>query len=281
MYGHFSAYSFVDRITALQPGKHAKGEFLVPAYVTRFPGTLVAEAAGQLAAWNAMACLEYKVRPVAGLAAEIRFGPDVRPGQRLDIEVSIDNCELDAVSYSARVDADGVRILELDHSVGPMLPMEEFDSPDAVRERFELLCGPGVPSGRYKGVPEPDVEIVERVPEQRVVAMLRVPKEAAFFADHFPRRPVYPGTLLLDAHIGVSLKFAAESKRWPPGTRFAASRIFGMKMRSFTSPGEVLELWVEVDPPADPTKSTAKTGVRKNGKTIATGGVEVTARSSD
>ena len=281
MSGHFSAYSFVDRITALQPGKHAKAEFLVPAHITRFPGTLVAEAAGQLAAWNAMACLDYKVRPVAGLAAEIRFGPDVRPGQRLDIEVSIDTCELDAVSYSARVDADGVCVLELDHSVGPMLPMEEFDSPDAVRERFELLCGPGAPSGRYKGVPEPDVEIVARVPEQRVVAMLRVPKEAAFFADHFPRRPVYPGTLLLDAHIGVSLKFAAESKRWPPGTRFAASRILGMKMRSFTSPGEVLELWVEVDPPSDPTRSTAKTGVRKNGKTIATGGIEVTARSSD
>jgi len=280
MSGHFSAYSFVDRITELQPGRHAKGEFLVPARIARFPSTLLAEAAGQLAAWNAMACLEYKVRPVAGLAAEIRFGPDVQPGQRLDIEVSIESCELDAVSYSASVDADGVRVLELEHSVGPMLPMEEFDSPDAVRERFELLCGAGAPSGRFEGVPEPDVEIVERVPEQRVVAMLRVPKEAPFFADHFPRRPVYPGTLLLDAHIGLALKFAAESKRWPPGTRFAATRVPGMKMRSFTLPGEVLELRVDVDPPADPTKSTAKTGVRKNGKPIATGGIEITARSS-
>jgi len=281
MSGHFSAYSFVDRITELQPGKHAKGHFLVPLQISRFPSTLLAEAAGQLAAWNAMACLEYKVRPVAGIAAEIRFGPEVRPGQRLDIEVSLDSCELDAVSYSAWVDADGVRVLELDHSVGPMLPMEQFDSPEAVRERFELLCGPGAPAGRFQGVPEPDVEIVERVPEQRVVATLRVPKEAGFFEDHFPRRPVYPGTLLLDAHIGLSLKFAAESKRWPPGTRFAATRVPDMKMRSFTLPGDILELWVDVDPPADPTKSTSRTGVRKNGKSIATGGIEITARSAN
>jgi len=281
MSGHFSAYSFVDRITELQPGKYAKGEFQVPVRVARFPSTLVAEAAGQLAAWNAMAFLEYKVRPVAGLASEIRFGPEVRPGQRLDIAVSIDTCELDAVSYSASVDAEGVRVLELDNSVGPMLPMEEFDSPSAVRERFELLCGPGAPSGRFQGVPQPDVEVVERVPEQRVVAMLRVPKEAAFFDDHFPRRPVYPGTLLLDAHIGLSLQFAGESKRWPMGTRFAATRVLGMKMRSFTAPGEILELWVDVDPPSDPTKSKCKTGVRRNGKTVATGGIEITARSSN
>ena len=278
MSGHFSAYSFVDRITELQPGKHAKGEFLVPASIARFPSMLLAEAAGQLAAWNAMASLDYKVRPVAGLAAEIRFFSDVRPGQRLDIEVSIESCELDAVSYSAWVDADGVRVLELDHSVGPMLPMEAFDSPDAVRERFELLCGPGAPSGRFEGVPEPDMEIVERVPEQRAVAMLRVPKEAPFFSDHFPRRPVYPGTLLLDAHISVSLQFAAESTRWPPGTRLAATRIPGMKMRSFTLPGEVLELVVNLDPPADPGKATAKTTVRKNGRPIASGGIEMIAK---
>jgi 3-hydroxymyristoyl/3-hydroxydecanoyl-(acyl carrier protein) dehydratase len=281
MSGHFSAYSFVDRITELEPGKRAKGEFLVPAHIDRFPSTLLAEAAGQLAAWNAMACLEYKVRPVAGLAAEIRFGPDVRPGQRLDIEVSIETCELDAVSYSAWVDADGVRVLELDHSVGPMLPMGLFDSPEAVRERFELLCGPGAPSGRFEGVPEPDMEIVERVPEQRAVATLRVPKEAAFFSDHFPRRAVYPGTLLLDAHISLSLKFAAESKRWPPGTRLAATKVPGMKMRSFTLPGEVLELVTNLDPPGDPTKATAKTSVRKNGKPIASGGIEMIARSGN
>jgi 3-hydroxymyristoyl/3-hydroxydecanoyl-(acyl carrier protein) dehydratase len=280
MFGHFSAYSFVDRITELEGGERAKGFFLVPSHLSRFPLTLTAEAVGQLAAWNAMAHLDYKVRPVAGLAAELRFGPEVRPGQRLDLEVVIESCEPDAVSYSGWADADGVRVMELDHSVGPMLPMEEFDAPEAVRSRFQLLCGPGASGGKFPGVPEHDIEMVERVPEQRVRAILRVPKEALFFSDHFPRRKVFPGTLLLDAQIGLALKFAADWQRWAPGAQLAVTRVPDMKMRSFISPGEVLELRIDFAPPSEPDKATATTGVRMNGKTIASGKLEITARSS-
>ena len=87
MSGHFSAFSFVDRITDAGGRQAGEGPLPGPAHIARFPSTLAAEAAGQLAAWNAMACLEFRVRPVAGLADEIRFGPEVRPGQTLDLEV--------------------------------------------------------------------------------------------------------------------------------------------------------------------------------------------------
>ncbi|HTS54159.1 MAG TPA: hypothetical protein VMH26_12865 [Burkholderiales bacterium] len=281
MSGHFRAYSFVDKITQLKPGERAKGVFQVPAHVASFPLTLAAEAAGQLAAWNAMACLDYKVRPVAGLAAEVRFGPEVRPGQRLDLEVVIESCEPDAVSYSAWADADGVRVIELDHSVGPMLPMEQFDSPQEVRERFELLCGPGAPPGRFAGVPEHDIEIIERVSEQRVRAILRVPKQAAFFSDHFARRPVFPGTRLLDAQLGLALHFTGGWQRRPSDARLAVTRLYDTKMRSFISPGEVLELSIDFAPPSEPGKAFATTAVRMNGKPIASGKLEMTAvRSS-
>lgn len=280
MSGHFSAFSFVDRITELEAGKRAKGFFLVPTHLSRFPLALTVEAVGQLAAWNAMAHLDYKVRPVAGLVAELRFGAEVRPGQRLDLEVVIETCGPDAVSYSGWASVDGVRVVELDHSVGPMLPMEQFDAPDAVRGRFQLLCGAGAPSGRFGGVPEPDVEIVEEVPEQRVRAILRVPKQAEFFSDHFPRRPVFPGTLLLDAQSRLALKFAAGSKRWGPGVQLAATRVPDAKMRSFIAPGDVLELGVDLEPQSEATKMMARTGVRMNGKSIASGKLEITARSS-
>ena len=280
MSGHFSAFSFVDRITELEGGKRVKGFYLVPSHLSRFPCPLSAEAVGQLAAWNAMAHLGFRVRPVAGLAAEVRFGPKVRPGQRLDLEVAIESCEPDAVSYSGWADADGVRVVELDHSVGPMLPMEQFDSPEAVRERFELLCGAGAPSGRFAGVPEHDIEIVAQVPEERVRAILRVPKQAEFFSDHFARRPVFPGTLLLDAQIGLALEFAAGWRRWPSGAALAVTRVPDMKMRSFISPGEVMELRIDFAPPGEPDKATATTGVRVNGRAIASGKLEIAARSS-
>ncbi len=279
MTGHFGAFSLVDRITALEPGKHARGCFAIPGHIARFPASLAAEAAGQLAAWNAMAFLDFKVRPVAGLAAEIRFGPEVRPGQTLDLEIDIDTCDPDAVSYSGWADADGVRVMELDHSVGPMLPMEQFDAPEAVRTHFDLLCGSGAASGRFDGVPEPDLEIVEQAAGEWLQAILRVPQQAAYFDDHFPRRPVFPATLLLDAQINVTLQLAASAKHWPAGVRLAASRVPGMKMRSFIHPGQSVELRVEAVPPIDENMVTATSTARVNGKVVSSGRLEVVARS--
>ncbi len=279
MSGHFSAFSLVDRITDLQPGRRAKGRFQVPAKIFRFPSTLAAEAIGQLAAWNAIAHLGFRVRPVAGLAAEVRFGPQVQPGQSLDLETVIESCEMDAVSYSGWAEVDGVRVVELDHSVGPMLPLEDFDSPQAMRERFELLCGAGAPSGRFAGVPEPEMEIVEQVHEQSVRAKLHVPKQAEFFSDHFPRRPVFPGTLLLDAQLELALRFAAGWRRWPPGEKLAATRVPDMKMRAFIPPGEILELRVDFAGSDEPNKARATTGVRMNGKAVASGKLEIAVRS--
>jgi 3-hydroxymyristoyl/3-hydroxydecanoyl-(acyl carrier protein) dehydratase len=279
MSGHFSAFSLVDRITDLESGKRAKGRFQVPSNISRFPSTLAAEAVGQLTAWNAMAHLGFRVRPVAGLAAEVRFGPQVQPGQSLDLETVIESCEMDAVSYSGWAEVDGVRVMELDHSVGPMLPLEDFDSPQAMRERFELLCGPGAPNGRFPGVPEPDIEIVEQVPEERVRATLLVPKEAEFFSDHFPRKPVFPGTLLLDAQLCLALGFAAGWRRWPPGAKLAATRVPNTKMRSFIAPGEMLELRIDFAAPDEADKAKATTAVRMNGKIVASGKLEIAVRS--
>ena len=77
---HFAAYSFVDRITAFVPAKHARGTFAVPRTVPDFSSCLVAEAVGQLAAWVSMAHIDFRGRPVAALATETRFHRDAAPG---------------------------------------------------------------------------------------------------------------------------------------------------------------------------------------------------------
>ena len=48
---HFRAYTFVDRLTTVQPGVSARGTYAVPAALNEFSSSLVAEATGQLAAW--------------------------------------------------------------------------------------------------------------------------------------------------------------------------------------------------------------------------------------
>jgi len=277
MQGHFGPFSFVDRITQLEAGKRAAGCFAVPAKLSRFSSCLALEAAGQLAAWLAIADLDFRLRPVAGVAMDLRFGAQVHPGQTLDLAIDIDRCDQDAVRYSACAYAEGVKVIDLEHSLGPMLPMEEFDAPDAMRERFELLCGGGAPVGRFDGVPEHDIEILEDVRGKSVRAMLRVPEEAAFFSDHFPRRPVFPGTMLLDAHIQVSLAAAGRSGHWSPAMRIAVASVPSMKLRAFITPGDMVELLAELSPPDGGNVMMVKTGARVNGKQVAMGQLEITA----
>jgi 3-hydroxymyristoyl/3-hydroxydecanoyl-(acyl carrier protein) dehydratase len=143
---HFGAFSFVDRITQFAPGKGAHGLYHVPAAVRAFPACLVAEAVGQLAAWVSMEHIGYRGRPVAALAGETLFLDSVAPGDLIQLVVEIDHVDDDAVSYRGFADVNGKRVIELNDCLGPMLPAADFDDPEALRERFTLLCGEGARS---------------------------------------------------------------------------------------------------------------------------------------
>jgi len=248
--------------------------------VTRFSSCLGIESAGQLAAWVTMAALDFRLRPVAGVAADVRFGVPVRPGQTLDLRAEIHNYDEEAVDFSAWAHADGELVVEIGHSVGPMLRSDEFDSIEATRGRFELVCAAGAPGGQFRGVPEHDLRITELIPGERVRALLQVPPDAEFFSDHFPRRPVFPGTMLLDAQIQMSLQAAAGAPHWPAGTHLAAERVPEMKLRTFIAPGELIELRADLSPPDSEGIMSVKTSVHSGGKRIALGALEIGARSS-
>ena len=274
MADRYSAFSFVDRITSLEPGRRARGVFQVPASLPEFPSSLVAEAIGQLAAWVSMDHLDYRVRPVAGIAAEARFLREVAPGSRLELEVEIDSCSDSDVAYGGCAQVDGEPVVELFHCLGPMLPMEEFDSPDDVRERFGLLCGAGAPEGRFGGVPEFTLEPLERVAGEKLQVKLQIPDSAPFFSDHFPRRPVFPATLLLNTQIGAALELALESGQWPEHTPPSIRRVRDVKMRSFMAPGQELEIRVALGAPEQGIASARMTTFM-DGKRVAHARAEI------
>lgn len=277
MSGRFSAFSFVDRITDVVPGVRVRGTFHIPARVPEFPAALVAEAVGQLAAWASMAHLGFRRRPVAGLARETRFLRAVRPGDSLDLEADLESCTDDDVAYAGRAGVGGKSVVVLEECLGPMLPAEDFDAPDALRRDYEVLCGAGAPSDRFAGLPEFDMKSTESAPGERAKATLRVPRSAAFFEDHFPRRPVFPATLLLDSQIRLAMGLAREALSPPEGTELAVSRLLDVKIRAFISPGQVLEIGVEtVQTEGD--VHTARLSARANGKAVATARVEIVAR---
>ena len=246
MTDHFAAFSFVDRITEVEPGRRARGTFAVPGNLARFPACLVAEAVGQLAAWIAMAQIDFRGRPVAALATETVFHDDARPGSRLDLSVEIESCDDEAVAYGGAALADGANAIELRHCLGPMLPVQDFDAPEAMRERFRLLCTTGAPAGRFRGVVLPELIGLEGSAGKSARALLKVPSAAPFFADHFPRRPVFPATLLLDGQIRLAIDLARAAIAPAMAAELVPQRMSNVKMRSFIAPGQDVVLGAEI-----------------------------------
>jgi 3-hydroxymyristoyl/3-hydroxydecanoyl-(acyl carrier protein) dehydratase len=239
MPAHFAAFTFVDRITSFEPGAAARGVFHIPADVTHFPSSLLAEATGQLAAWSAMARLDFQVRPVAGVAHETVYFGVPRAGDTVETEVRIDSCDGEAVSYQGIARIGGSTVLELHDCVGPMLPVGDFDDPEAMRRFLEVLLGAGAPADRFRGVPMLPMAPLAGEPGRIARARLDVPVEAPFFADHFPRRPVLPGTLLMDCMTRLAAGVVAEAF---PGRASLLRKVSDVKLRTFTPPGATLEL---------------------------------------
>jgi 3-hydroxymyristoyl/3-hydroxydecanoyl-(acyl carrier protein) dehydratase len=126
--------------------------------------------------------------------------------------------------------------------------MEDFDDPKVVRERFDLLCGTGAPPQDFAGnvAPSPLFVIFDHDPGKRLCAEMQVPRSAPFFADHFPRKPVLPATLLLDAQAQLAVRLAAEALHPDMGRLLRPTRVSNMKMRSFVHPGQALEIGAEI-----------------------------------
>jgi len=260
--GRFAAFSFVDAICALVAGERVRGRYAVPAAIENFPQSLAAEAVGQLAAWAAMAQFDFRLRPVAGLAQELEFHRRCVPGQALELEVELESCTEEAISYSGTARSGGDTVLELKHSVGPMLPMADFDDAAAVAADFALLTGAGRPPGACAGVEAALGELLRCEPEHSLDARLVVPEGAAFFADHFPRRPVFPATLLMHAltHWAVELDGGADV------SRLAAVR--NVKMRSWILPGQQVDLRIE-RVGGDEATTTLKLAARVGERSVA------------
>ena len=241
MDAHFRAFSFVDRITSVQDGKRIRGRYAIPAELHDFPLALVGEAVGQLAAWAAMAAVDFGQRPLAGLAGSIELLREPRVGQVLQLAADLESVDAESVGYSGTAYVDGAVILCLKDCVGPMMPLTDFDDPQKLRSRFEKLCRAGADPGSFPSLPRLTFERTGGDAGRSVSASFQVPSAAPLFADHFPRRPVFPGSLLMHVNLQLGAVLASEIPppargRWVPGT------IQDMKLRSFMLPGTPLQL---------------------------------------
>ena len=269
-------FSLVDRISSIQPGARVHGHFSIPSSVPEFSPSLVVEAVGQLAAWSAMARLDFQKRPVAGIAGSVELLDRVDPGEQIELFADVESVDAEAVSYCGEATCKGKTLVRLKNCVGPMIGVEEFDDPRSLRERFGSLCSNGGASNGFQGVPCVAPQNLQGTAGQSIAGQIQVPASAAFFADHFPRRPVFPGTLLMHANLQLVWEFVkqlpapAQNARWEPRT------VRDVKLRTFIPPGEVLHSEAKLmDGSAENPVISLQT---RNGKrTIGTARVELSS----
>lgn len=244
MSDHFRAFSFVDRILTDEVGQKIRGSYLIPAGIDEFPLSLVAEAIGQCAAMSSMKAVDFQFRPVAGIAGAVDFCGGVRPGDTLELEATLVKADEEAVGYDGFAMVNGEVVVRLHDCLGPMVPMADFDDPAAVSARYDRLSGEGAEAGIFPGVPAFTFEPGELVAGESATGAFAIPEAAPFFGDHFPRNPVFPGTLLMNLNLGFVQSLA---DTLPGDGSWIATGMTSVKLRAFMPPGERLDLSAEVE----------------------------------
>lgn len=251
-------FHFVDQILELDPGRHALGVKHVTSGDTFLRATaagesallsgIIGEALGQLGAWSVMVANDFTVRPVAGVVGEIAITGEAAVGDTILLDTTIDSLTEDAVVYHAVASVDGETVLRLENALGPLLPIEEFNDPDELRERFARIHRPGAPDeapdpGAETAVPF-DVsfdEILSFDACKEATAVRALSGREEFLADHFQRKPVLPLSLLVESLLQLGQKLLEEG-----GSRYVPVAARKIKMNRFVEPGDSLVAKVRV-----------------------------------
>lgn len=245
------SFLFVDRILTLEPGKETTGfkkvtlkdKYLTPnanGKLALFP-CVIGEALGQLCSWNVLKTCDFNFRPVGGVIQEIEMFADAYVGDMIFLESHIEKLDNEMVSFSGQASVDGKILLTVKNSLAPLLPLQEFNSLQQVKKDFNTLSQSdstnnslndevGIHDEIYKVGYD---AILSAQPNQEIVAKKNISSTAPYFLTHFPNKPVFPLSLLMEYNIQLAHSLI---------TNFAG-RVLALrkvKIGNFIFPGDTL-----------------------------------------
>ncbi|HVN29950.1 MAG TPA: hypothetical protein VMT64_15745 [Candidatus Binataceae bacterium] len=262
-------FLFVESIGEFESGSRARGQVRIPAEA-KFPPCIIAEAIGQLAGWIAMEHSQFKLRPVAGLVGECVISGSPEAGAVVELAVEMETCDDDAVAYSGSACIDGQPVVTLERCGAPMLALADFDDPDAMITRFALLRS-GTAPVEFAATLHEAVDLQNIACNGGAGCSIITPADASFYADHFPRKPVFPATLLLDAEIRLAV-LALKNRHGGRMPKVDGIRITDVKLRTFIGPGTAVTL--RADPgDSDPSSESFALTASVDSRRIASAGL--------
>jgi 3-hydroxymyristoyl/3-hydroxydecanoyl-(acyl carrier protein) dehydratase len=141
---------------------------------------------------------------------------------------------------------------------------------------FKLTIGSGV-NPRIQAL---QLLILDGSPGEGLRATLQIPASAPSFADHFPWRPVFPGSLLLEAQLRLAAQLVRRGLPQAPGLPLVPSHVSDVKLRAFLPPGQAVEIEAKMHSGAGSRGGAVAVAARANGKQVASARVALSPRDS-
>jgi 3-hydroxymyristoyl/3-hydroxydecanoyl-(acyl carrier protein) dehydratase len=217
--------------------------------------SIIGETLGQLGAWCAMHTYNFTLRPVAGVVSAVHIHGEAKVGDTVLLETTVDALDETALEYHSIASVNGTPIFSIESALGPMLPMEDFIDPLEAKRQFEKIYRPDVYENilnipmtetcllgkNNQEIIKPHVNfdfIIEHIPGERVVAQKSLSLSASYLSDHFPRKPVLPLTILLQAKLQLASAFVIDA--FEDGHEFRPITLRKIKMSGFVQPGDTV-----------------------------------------
>ncbi len=263
-------FLFVDRILSTEANQIVRGIKHVTEddyYLTHdedgqvvFMPSMIGETLGQLAAWQVMRNVDFKLRPVAGVVASATSHLSVPVGSTLQLQSVIESFDESAVQYHSTATVGKDIVFSIEGALGPMLPMSDFIDSDVVRRQykeiepngdiFDQSCQDSLSDSvqtRIKPKASPITFQFDHITafqsQESIQAIKKITRAAPYFDDHFPLKPVLPLTVLLESKINLARTFLAHSQFSKP---YRFKQLRKVKMNAFVRPGEVINTNLKV-----------------------------------
>lgn len=268
-------FFYVDRILDYEQGKFIRGVknvtrnepffYWLPDGRRVLSPTVISEASAQLASWLKMIGADFQKRPVL-LADEMTAYTGVaEPGDQIEMVVEIVDQDEDVIVTKSMASVRGNPIQISTCGRGFLLPMEDFDDPENLRRTFHRLYRPELKNNP----PAFDVNsvrglkaiagastfeslrlvdgIIDHEPGKRVVSFKNCASSESFFRDHFPRKPVVPGVLMVSI-VGETCQYLVKDEIEAPvrGRALVPTWVRNLRFRKFVEPGDQFVVKAEV-----------------------------------
>lgn len=268
-------FLFVDRILELEKGKYATGiknvsfsdEYLVNI-VPNFPSlprSLTVESIAQLISWLVIFSKDFSVKPIAVMTDNIKISGDAIPGDQMFIKVAIKSIHENEALCDGTIEVDGKIITELNHGVCAFIPMKELEDVSVVKDRAFSLAGKRSllefldnseqslkKTEKFNNDNHFKLNLVDKILDIEIGKHIQGVKNLTmtedFIVDHFPKRHVMPGTMIIESLIQLSEKLLIETVKAKTGRniRVLIKESRKIKFRQYVKPGDQMLLDVNL-----------------------------------